>query len=117
MTGFFLVTYPSEVRFRESQEFITVLREKQIPLSGIFLNRVEKAAPRTLPSELQINREDRSAIESVLNYRADLVTQQQFWISKFESTFNRLPQIQIEKRSEDIHDLETLSQIGKRLIS
>lgn len=116
-TGFFLVTYPSEVRFQESKAFISVLKEKQIPLSGVILNRIEKQFPRRVPANVSLDEKERQSIDAVLEYRAELVAQQQQWISEFAKSVTDSPQLRLEKQSEDIHTLETLSQIGERLIS
>lgn len=116
-TGFFIVSYPSEVRYTESIDFIKVLLEKEITLSGVVLNRIEKTVPTEIPKSLEISAEDREKIEKILSYRADLVTQQQFWLKKFASFLSNTPVIYLEKRSDEIHDLETLSQMGKRLVS
>ncbi|MSP19409.1 MAG: ArsA family ATPase [Bdellovibrionales bacterium] len=116
-TGFFLVTYPSEIRFSESQHFIRVLKEKRIPLSGVILNRIEPAGPLRLLDSVALPKITREEIEVVLRYRAELVSQQQYWLSKFNEAAGTLSQIRLEKRTEDIHDLETLSQIGKILVS
>ncbi len=115
-TGFFLVTYPSEVRFTESLDFIKALKEKEIPLSGVILNRIEKEFPKEIPPSIELPKQEREEIEKVLTYRSELVAQQQYWISQFDSNLNKIPQIKLEKRSGPIHDLETLSQIGKKLV-
>lgn len=115
-TGFFLVTYPSELRFRETQKFISILKDKKIPLAGIILNRIEKKYPAQLPAELNLKDEERAKINALLSYRNDLVEQQQYWLSKFGSLCGQCPKIELQKHPEDIHDLETLSQIGKKLV-
>lgn len=116
-TGFFIVTYPSEVRFSESLEFIKVLKEKEIPLSGIILNRIEKLCPRETPGTAELTPQEREEIDQVLAYKNDLVAQQQQWLDKFSSFLKDIPEIRLEKHSQAIHDLQTLSQIGKRLVS
>jgi anion-transporting ArsA/GET3 family ATPase len=116
-TGFFLVTYPSEIRFDESREFMAVLKDKGIPISGVILNRLEKKYPHPLSEDMPISREDKKLINDILKYRSELVAEQQNWVTQFTQLFHEVPQITIEKQSQDIHDLETLSQIGKRLLS
>lgn len=116
-TGFFIVTYPSEVRLCESIDFIKVLKEKEIPLSGIILNRIEKPCPMETPGTVGLRPQEREEIDRVLAYRNDLVAQQQQWLVKFAEFIKNIPEIRLEKHSQSIHDLETLSQIGKRLVS
>lgn len=116
-TGFLLVSYPSEVRFNESVDFIRVLKEKEIPLSGVILNRLEKHFPKSLPASIQMDPIDRKKIDDLLDYRNRLVTEQQYWLSQFEKSLGKVPLIQIRKKSEEIHDLETLSQMGESLLS
>jgi arsenite-transporting ATPase len=116
-TGFLLVTYPSELRFQETQKFISVLKDKTIPLAGIILNRIEKRYPSQLPAELNLKKEERDPINALLDYRRDLLEQQQYWLSQFKSMVVECPKIELQKQTEDIHDLETLSQIGEKLVS
>ena len=116
-TGFFIVSYPSEVRLCESVEFSKALQEKEIPLSGIILNRIEDPCPQEVPPTIDLTPQEREEINQVLTYKNNLVTQQQHWINKFNTFLKDIPEIRLERRSEAIHDLETLSQIGKRLIS
>ena len=66
---------------------------------------------------MPISREDKKLINDILKYRSELVAEQQNWVTQFTQLFHEVPQITIEKQSQDIHDLETLSQIGKRLLS
>lgn len=115
-TSFFLVTYPSEFRFQESQDFISNLKAKEIPLTGVILNRIEKDYPSSLPSAVDCDEKTRKQLNVLLQYRKEIVSNQQYWLDKFNTTFKNLPSLTLEKLSEDIHDLETLSQIGERLI-
>ncbi|NBY19517.1 ArsA family ATPase [bacterium] len=116
-TGFFLVSYPSEVRFNESSDFSRVLKEKGIPLAGVILNRLEKKFPKELTKTSDLSEESREQIQKILDYRYSLATQQQYWLSRFETSIGKTPLKCLEKRSEEIHDLETLSQIGEILLS
>jgi anion-transporting ArsA/GET3 family ATPase len=117
-TAFFLVTYPSEARFLESQSFLQTLAETRIPLSGVFLNRVEPTVPGLLPTDTASASEpDRAAINAVLSYLASLSQQQQPWLDRFEKLAPDNLLRRIPRQIGALHDITALSQIGALLVN
>ena len=117
MTAFFLVTHPSEPRHLESVKFVQTLKEKRIPLNAILLNRVEPNCPRELDRRANVDGKYLSNVQSFIRYYHALYQQQAHWISTFKSSFPSIPHFALERQSQPIHDITTLSQLGTVLIS
>lgn len=108
-TGFYLVSFPSESRYREAVAFQSVLQEQGIPVRALLLNRVE---PRDLLDEKSfLPPWDRLAL-----YHRQLVTAQQKWRGEFGISFSRGLLKEVPWMGE-IHDLAGLTRIGDLLVS
>lgn len=106
-TGFLLVSYPSEVRFEESRAFCETLREKGIPLSALFLNRLEPAPPEApIPAGLETFRMFLQEAYDVENH----------WVQRFGETFAQVPIRRLTRRDTDLHQLAALSTLGRELL-
>lgn len=102
---FMLVTYPSEVRYLETVDFIKTLKGFGISLGGLVLNRIE---PDSALSETP-------GIRELSEYQHALYKNQNEWISKFKAL--GLPVILIEKESIPAQDIAALTRLGDKLFT
>lgn len=106
-SAFYLVTFPSEVRFLESLAFLKTLRDNRIPLAGIWLNRITPIPPATSDAETK----------PILDYYRAVSQQEQGWILKFKEIASSVPLHEIPRQNAAPHDVESLSALGKFLVS
>ena len=115
-TAFFLVTFPSEVRYLESVEFVNTLKEQRIPLSALILNRVEPPTPESVPSREDADPESVRQLNELLAYYHGLYAQQKYWVDKFRASMPDLSLSQIYRQERSVHDIGSLSHLGSFLV-
>ncbi len=116
-SAFLLVTYPNDQRFRESQAFAATLKEQQIRLKGILLNRTEPLCVATSEEIQAIPDANRSEVVRWIDYQSALFTEQQRWIAEFRSKLSDIPLCCIPDEAGLVGNLEALAQLGKSLVS
>lgn len=115
-TAFFLVTFPSEVRYLESVEFVSTLKERRIPLSALILNRVEPPVPESVPPGEGTSAENTREMNALLAYYHGLYAQQKHWVDKFRESMPALSLSQIYRQERSVHDIGSLSHLGSFLV-
>lgn len=103
---FMLVTFPSEMRYLETVDFIATLKSFGISLGGLVLNRVE-------PDSAIYSGSDNSGLAELSQYQHELHLKQNEWIEKFKAL--GLPTYLIEKEAVPAQDIPALSRLGKAL--
>jgi anion-transporting ArsA/GET3 family ATPase len=114
VTSFLLVTYPSEERLRETTVLVSELERQHIRLKAIFLNRVEPNLPNHFsvdPANLPPN------ARAWLKFHSELCQSQRRWTQSFGKLSPEATLRVIERTTQDIHSLESLSRFGDLLIS
>ncbi|BCJ59785.1 anion transporter [Micromonospora endophytica] len=121
-TAFLLVAAPEPDAVREAAYFAGRLREEQMPLAGLVLNRVHRPAVADLAAP-----ESRAAAErlaaagghegtvEVLRAHATLAEQavrEQQVAARFTETFPEVPTVSVAAQPADVHDVDGLRTIG-----
>ena len=107
-TAFLLVSNASEIRFRECQSFLETLKSFQIPLSGLILNRLERA-----PASERANAPE---VQRLLDYYTELHDVQANWVSQFRAALPNTPTFEVEQKTQNPHDVAALSNLGDFLV-
>ena len=115
-TGFFLVSYPSEIRFEESIYFLRILKEYQIQVSGLILNRLEIPAPPEVGSDTVLTEPLKTNLNQMLAYHRTLCSQQAIWIKKFKEVLADLPMYSINRQYVEVHHLEKLAELSNAVV-
>lgn len=113
--SFFLTTFPSQARWEDSGRLLTALAGESIPLRGVFLNRVEPQ-PTALNGNVPLSAEQSQEVEKLLAFRRQEVEHQKPWTEKFAT----LPAdflVQIPRQTHPVHDVASLSELGRILLS
>lgn len=105
---FLLVTYPSEVRYLETVDFIKTLKGFGIQLGGLVLNRIE-------PDSALYAMEEPKNLKQLTLYQHEMFVRQEEWIKKFNSL--GLPVTLLEKEAVPAQDISALTRLGDALLS
>ncbi len=110
-SGFLLVTVPSESRALDCAEFAATLKEREIPLTRLVLNRLEAEPPASFTPG--------GPLERIRAYQQTLYQQQNRWAEKTIELVgaSTLSPVRIERRDSALHELSTLSELGRLLVS
>jgi anion-transporting ArsA/GET3 family ATPase len=124
-TAFLVVAAPQNDALREASYFTERLREEQMPLAGVVLNRVtttrapELSAERSLAAAEKLEESDKSPLTAaVLRLHADKMRQvvsERKRLDRFRRTHRSIPTIDVPALPDDIHDLVGLRTIGALL--
>lgn len=107
-TAFVLVSYPSEMRYLESKFFLSTLKEQQIQLSKICLNRVQSPVPAPETPYASIN--------ALLEQYSSIEKAQRHWVQAFDELDPDLPVQTIERLASPPNELTALAKMGHLLI-
>lgn len=113
-TSFLLVSYPSETRYQECEAFLETLRERNIPLSALILNRVEPAFPAAVAEAASPEALERT--NEILGFYGSLRGAQQVWIERFQGLLKGLPAYRLTRQTGVIHDLTALARLAELLV-
>jgi anion-transporting ArsA/GET3 family ATPase len=116
-TAFLLTTYPSETRYLESVSFRETLKQFQISLSGIVLNRIEPFCPPTIDETTHLTEKTKGEVEAILKYLNLLYEQQRYWVDKYSESFSSVPTALIPRQDTGLQDIASLSHLGSFLVS
>jgi anion-transporting ArsA/GET3 family ATPase len=106
-TAFLLVTVPTQSRYFDCVSFSKTLKEREIPLSRLVLNRIETSLPDPIDSLPP-------AVQRIIDYQRALLAEQTVWAKAIETALEQTA-LNIRRRSGAIHDLEGLAAIGREL--
>ncbi|WP_189048724.1 ArsA family ATPase [Micromonospora sonchi] len=121
-TAFLLVAAPEPDAVREAAYFAGRLREEQMPLAGLVLNRVHRPAVPELGAPESRAAAERLAtagghegVVEVLRAHAALAEQavrEQRVAARFTETFPQVPTVSVTAQPADVHDVDGLRTIG-----
>jgi anion-transporting ArsA/GET3 family ATPase len=129
-TSFVVVAAPDRDSLREASYFVDRLREDQMPLAGLVLNRVlavrapevsaEEAivAADHLQSEHDPESESTDVTAALLRLHAERMrtrSAQARQVVRFTAAHPSVPATQVPALPEDVHDLEGLREVGELL--
>ena len=125
-TSFVVVAAPERDALREASYFVERLGAEKMPLAGLVLNRVHRAAT-TLSAERALagaetleERGTHQLAAALLRLHADrmrLVTREQALRGRFTAAHPRVPLVDVPAQPGDVHDLDGLRKIGAALAS
>jgi anion-transporting ArsA/GET3 family ATPase len=123
-TNFVVVAAPERDALREASYFVERLGDEEMPLAGLVLNRVHRAAT-TLSAERALagaetleERGKHQLSAALLRLHADrmrLVTREQALRGRFTAAHPRVPLVDVPAQPGDVHDLDGLRKIGAAL--
>jgi anion-transporting ArsA/GET3 family ATPase len=124
-TNFVVVAVPERDALREASYFVERLGEEDMPLAGLVLNRVHRAAAPMLSAErafagaetLEEGAEHQVAA-ALLRLHADrmrLVAREQSLRGRFTAAHPRVPVVDVPAQPGDVHDLDGLRRIAAAL--
>ena len=97
-TAFLLVVNPDKLSILESRKIVDLLARFKMDVSAIIINRV-------LPND----------VASGGDFFDARLKQEQAYRREIEEVFSRLPQVVVPLLRHDIHGLESLREVGRRL--
>ena len=121
-TAFVVVAAPQPDALREAAYFVERLAHEQMPLAGLVVNRVHRAAVPSLTGKRAEAAADRLAegdahplAEAVLRLHVDrmaLTAREQHLQERFVRAHPGVPVVQVDALPGDVHDLVGLRQVG-----
>jgi anion-transporting ArsA/GET3 family ATPase len=124
-TNFVVVAVPERDALREASYFVERLGEEEMPLAGLVLNRVHRAATTELSAERALagaeNLEERGEHQlaaALLRLHADrmrLVAREQSLRLRFTAAHPRVPVVDVPAQPGDVHDLDGLRKVAEAL--
>ncbi len=125
-TAFLVVAAPEPDALREAAYFVERLRQEQMPLAGLVVNRASTSPAGDLSANsamagferLRSSGEDHGLAAGLLRLHADrlvLVKREQRLTSRFAASHPDVPTAVLPALSTDVHDLEGLRRIGELL--
>jgi anion-transporting ArsA/GET3 family ATPase len=124
-TAFLVVAAPQNDALREASYFTDRLREENMPLAGVVLNRVtttrvpELSAERSLAAAEKLEESDKSPLTAaVLRLHADRMRQvvsERKRADRFRRSHRSIPIVDVPALPDDVHDLTGLRTIGALL--
>ncbi len=124
-TAFLLVAAPEPDAVREAAYFAGRLREEDMPLAGLVLNRVHRPAVSDLGAPESRAAADRLAATGghegtvgVLRAHAALAEQavrEQRVAARFTEAFPQVPTVSVTAQPADVHDVDGLRTIGSAI--
>jgi anion-transporting ArsA/GET3 family ATPase len=125
-TAFLVVAAPEPDALREAAYFVDRLRQEQMPLAGLVVNRtsthpagdLSANAASTGVEKLRSSGEDHGLAAGLLRLHADrsvLIERQTHLTSRFATSHPDVPTAVLPALSTDVHDLDGLRRIGELL--
>jgi anion-transporting ArsA/GET3 family ATPase len=121
-TAFVVVAAPQNDALREASYFAERLREEQMPLAGVILNRVttselKVSTERALAAAEQLDDPLTAALLRLHADRMQQVTAERKRANRFRRGHRSVPVTEVPALADDVHDLDGLRQIGALLAS
>ncbi|HEX5832684.1 MAG TPA: ArsA family ATPase [Pyrinomonadaceae bacterium] len=95
-TSFTLVTIPEAMSVRETQRYLTLLREQGVPVTDLIVNRVEQEHDQCV-------------------YCRGRVATQRPWLKEIEKSFGDLQLHYVPLMAEEVRGLDKLEKIGTQI--
>jgi anion-transporting ArsA/GET3 family ATPase len=125
-TAFLVIAAPEPDALREAAFFVERLRQEQMPLAGLVVNRVSSDPPGDLSAnaamagveKLRSSGEDHGLAAGLLRLHADrktVVEREQRLTGRFATSHPDVPTTVLPALSTDVHDLTGLRRIGDLL--
>jgi len=125
-TAFLVVAAPEPDALREAAYFVERLRQEQMPLAGLVINRASSSPAGDLSAnasmagveKLRSLGEDHSLAAGLLRLHADrkvVVEREQRLAGRFATSHPDVPTAVLPALSTDVHDLDGLRRIGELL--
>ncbi len=125
-TAFVVVAAPEPDAMREAAYFVERLRQEQMPLAGLVVNRASSDPPGDLTAhaamaaveKLRASGDDHGLAAGLLRLHADrkvLVQREKRLTERFETSHPDVPTAVLPALSTDVHDLDGLRRIGDLL--
>ena len=95
-TSFTLVTIPEAMSVRETQRYLELLREQQVPVTDLIINRVEQEHDDCV-------------------YCRARVQSQKPWLKEIEKSFGDLQLHRVPLLAEEVRGVDQLTKIGKQI--
>lgn len=95
-TNFTLVTIPEAMSVRETERYLTLLREQQVPVTDLIINRVEQEHDACV-------------------YCRARVKSQRPWLKEIEKLFKDLQLHYVPLQAEEVRGIGPLEKIGKQI--
>ena len=124
-TAFLVVAAPEEDAVREAGYFAGRLRDENMPLAGLIINRVHRTGLQSLSAADSLAAADALAaadshadtadvlrIHAALSRRA---IREQRTSARFTGEFPQVPTVSVTAQPADVHDIDGLRQIGENL--
>ena len=126
-TAFVVVAAPEPDALREASYFVERLSSERMPLAGLVLNRTHPvrallsgARSREGAESLETDRPTDPLAAAVLRLHADRVEtaeRERRVLGRFTRAHPGVPVIDVAAMATDVHDLDGLREIGRRLAS
>ncbi|WP_426242925.1 ArsA family ATPase [Nocardioides sp. LHG3406-4] len=124
-TAFLVVAAPENDALREAAYFVERLRDDDMPLAGLVVNRASTTSGKELSAEEataaadRLTREDPASVTGALLRvhadRARMVAREAQLCERFASAHPRVPTVVVPALAGDVHDLDGLRRIGDLL--
>jgi anion-transporting ArsA/GET3 family ATPase len=125
-TAFVVVAAPESDALREASFFVERLREEDMPLAGLVVNRVHRSSVPTLSHERALvaaedieARDNGDALAaSILRLhvqRVDRSTRERHLQQRFHDAHPNVAAVEVLAFDDDIHDLDGLRRIGEEI--
>ncbi len=124
-TAFLVVASPEPDALREAAYFVERLRDDDMPLAGLVVNRASTTPGADLSAEEATAAADRlmrhdpaSVTGGLLRVHADratMVARERLLRDRFASAHPRVPTVVVPALAGDVHDLDGLREVGRLL--
>ncbi len=124
-TAFLVVASPEPDALREAAYFVERLRDDEMPLAGLVVNRASTTSGDELSAEEATAAADRlmrtdpaSVTGGLLRVHADratMVAREAVLRERFASAHPRVPAVVVPALAGDVHDLDGLREVGRLL--
>jgi anion-transporting ArsA/GET3 family ATPase len=116
-TGFVLVTGPHPERLDEVTHFRTLLKQNQMEVLALVVNRVHPRPPPSLWDDAaRLTKSRRTKVEETLNELKVLAEQDAAAIAQLSAACPDTPLIQVPRFELDVHDLTALWRTSRYLV-
>jgi anion-transporting ArsA/GET3 family ATPase len=119
-TAFLVVAAPERDALREAAYFAERLADERMPLAGLVVNRVHRAAAPQLTAQKALDAAESAdpLTAGVLRLHAERVqvaAREARLQERFTTAHPKVPVVQVEALPGDVHDLDGLRQVGAQL--
>ena len=122
-TAFVVVAAPERDALREASYFVDRLAADRMPLAGLVVNRLQVAdstlsADQARAGAERLEDSGDEVVASLLTLHAqrlDEAARQRRLVARFEAAHPGVPVAGVTALAEDVHDLEGLREVGRRL--